>query len=401
MEKSAKQSFLSGMFLGSLVTAMIMLIGVAAITVYARQSRWNGVDPNTKIIEIYSLLNRFSIVPFDKDVMLENMYRGFLDGVDDPYTQYLDAEAIAAFRARISGTFVGIGITLSSEADDPYVTVSSTFRGAPAENAGVLPGDRILRVDGNDVAGRTREDVVGMITGPEGTPVTISFFREYENKRFDVEITRARIEVPKVFHEMMYTDSGAVGYIRIEGFDEVTSGQFYDALSELYADGMNGLVLDLRNNPGGSLCVVNEITDRLIPEGIITFTIDAQGRREYHYSGPDNLGLPLVLLVNGRSASASEILSGAVRDTEIGTIVGTRTFGKGVVQNVINLSDGTAVKLTVQTYHTPLGECIHGVGIEPHIVVEMSEDLSRRIGRLAPGEDVQLQVALEVIAGKF
>ncbi|MCL1877703.1 MAG: S41 family peptidase [Defluviitaleaceae bacterium] len=396
-----RKGFIQGLFMGSLVTAMIVLICVAAITVYARQARWSGIDPNTKIMEIYSLLNRLSIVPFDKDEMLESMYRGFLAGVDDPYTQYLDAAAVEAFQARISGTFVGVGIQIFSEADDPYVTVSNTFRDAPAERAGILPGDRILRVDGVDVAGRTREDVVGMITGPENTIVTLSIFREYENERFDVDITRARIEVPTVFHEMLHTDAGAVGYLRIEGFDEVTSGQFDEALAELYAEGMNGLILDLRNNPGGSLSVVNEITDRLIPEGIITFTIDSRGRREYFHSDPEHLGLPLVLLVNGRSASASEILSGAIRDTEMGTIVGEQTFGKGVVQNVIYLSDGTAVKLTVQTYHTPNGECIHGVGIEPHIIVEMSDDLSRRIGRLTPEEDIQLEAAIEIISQKF
>lgn len=396
-----KKSFVQGFGLGSLVTAMILLIAVAGITVYGRQARWSGIDPNTKIMEIYSLMNRLSIVPFDKDVMLESMYRGFLDGVDDPYTQYLDAAAIAAFHARMSGTFVGIGITISAEADDPYVTISSVFRGAPAENAGLLPGDRIIRVDGVDTAGRTREEVVGMITGPEDTSVELTIFREYENKRFDVEITRARVEVPSVFHEMLQTDAGAVGYIRIESFDEVATGQFHTALDELYEARMRGLIIDLRNNPGGSLCVVTDITDRLIPEGIITFTIDAQGRRDYHHAGPEYLGLPLVLLVNGRSASASEILSGAIRDTETGTIVGTQTFGKGVVQSVLYLSDGTAVKLTVQTYHTPNGECIHNVGIEPHVIVEMSDDLSRRIGRLEPGEDTQLEAALDVIAAKF
>lgn len=397
----SKKAFLKGLGLGALITAMVMLVAVAGINVYARQVRWRGIDPNTKIMEIYGLLNMFSIVPFDKDVMLENMYRGFLDGVDDPYTQYLDAAALASFHERAEGTFVGIGIMISVESDDPFLTIASTFRGAPADLAGLLPGDKITGVDGIDVAGRQREDVVGMITGVKDTAVVLTIFRPYDNETFDVEIIRARVEVPTVFHEMLYTEDGYIGYIRLEGFDRLTAGQFDNALDELYHDGMRGLIIDVRNNPGGMLCAVIDITDRLIPEGIITFTINAAGRRENFYSDAEYLGLPLVLLVNGRSASASEVLSGAIRDTETGTIVGEQTFGKGVVQSLLALSDGTAIKLTVQTYHTPNGECIHGIGIEPHIIVEMSDALGRRIGRLDLEEDVQLQKAIEVVGGKF
>jgi len=229
----------------------------------------------------------------------------------------------------------------------------------------------------------------------------LTIFRPYDNEQFDVEITRAQVEVPTVFHEMLYTESGLVGYIRIEGFDDVTAGQFDNALSELYAEGMNGLILDVRNNPGGLLRSVNEIANRILPEGVITYTVNASGKRENFYSDAEYLGLPLVLLVNERSASASEVLGGAIRDTQIGTIVGVQTFGKGVVQNLLPLSDGTAIKLTVQTYHTPNGECIHGIGIEPHVIVEMSEDLSRRIGRITLEEDVQLQAALEIIDEKI
>ncbi|MCL1864005.1 MAG: S41 family peptidase [Defluviitaleaceae bacterium] len=396
-----RKDFIRGIGAGALITALIMVVVAAGINVYARQVRWRGIDPNTKIMEMYGLLNMFSIVPFDKDIMLENMYRGFMEGVGDPYTQYFDAAALAAFHARTEGTFVGIGVHISVEEDDPFITITNTFRDAPAANAGVLPGDKIVAVDGIEVIGRQREDVVGMITGPAGTTVTLTVLRPYEHERLDFDIVRARVEVPTVFHEMMYTENGAVGYIRIEGFDRITSGQFETALSELYADGMEALIIDVRNNPGGLLCAVNDITDHLIPEGIILYTINAAGHRENFYSDDAYLGLPLVLLVNERSASASEVLSGAVRDTQMGTIVGAQTFGKGVVQNLLDLSDGTAIKLTVQKYFTPGGESIHGTGIAPHIEVEMSEALSRRIGTLEPEEDVQLQRALEVANGKM
>jgi len=396
-----KKSFLMGIGTGSLITVLAMLIIFMGVSAYARQIRWRGMDPNTKVTEIYELLNMFSIVPFDKDVMLENMYRGFLEGVGDPYTQYLCASSLEAFHARHEGAFVGIGVTVFVEPDDPFITIASTFAGSPAAEAGILPGDRITGVDGVEVAGRPREEVVGMISGPECTSVSISIFREHENKRFDVEIIRARVEVPTVFHEMMLTENGTVGYIRLEGFDRQTSSQFEAAVNELYTAGMNAIVLDVRNNPGGLLCSVIEITDLLLPEGIITFTVNAAGRRENFYSDPAHLGLPLVLLVNERSASASEVLSGAIRDTGMGTIVGTQTFGKGVVQNLLYLSDGTAIKLTVQTYHTPNGECIHGIGIAPHIIVEMPDALSRKIGNLDIEDDVQLQSALEIVSEKI
>lgn len=392
-----KKTFWAGLGVGCLISAMVLIVAVAVnpvVDLFGQQIRWRGIDPNTKIMEIYGLLNAFSIVPFDKHEMLENMYRGFLEGVGDPHTQYLDTEAVAVFHARTEGVFVGIGVIIFVEPDEPYVTIATTFRDAPASKAGLLPGDKIVGVDGVEVARRMREEIVGMITGYEGTVVTLSIFRPYENERFDVEITRARVEVPTVFHEVHYTHAGRIGYIRIEGFEGVTEGQFELALSELYDAGMDGLILDLRNNPGGLLSSVNTITDMLIPEGIITFTVNAAGRRENFYSDANYLGLPLVVLVNERSASASEVLSGAIRDTQMGTIVGTQTFGKGVVQSLLYLSDGTAIKLTVQTYHTPNGECIHGIGIEPHVIVEMSEALSRRIGGLTLEEDLQLQAAL-------
>jgi carboxyl-terminal processing protease len=168
-----RKSFIMGIGLGAFITAMIMLAAVAGINVYGRQVRWRGIDPNTKIMEIYDLLNTFSIVPFDKNEMLENMYRGLLEGVNDPYTQYFDSAALAAFRARTDGTFVGIGVNIGVEEDDPYVTIIHTFRDAPAAQAGILPGDKIVAVDGVNVAGFQREDIVGMVTGPEGDNINL------------------------------------------------------------------------------------------------------------------------------------------------------------------------------------------------------------------------------------
>jgi carboxyl-terminal processing protease len=397
-----RAAFIKGIILGAVAMLVMAVVVVAAINVHAREVRWRGLDPNTKVMEIYDLLNRHSIMPFDKDVMLESMYRGLLDGVGDPYTVYFCHRALEAFRTSTDGAFVGIGVAVNVDPADRLVTISTAYPGAPAALAGLLPGDKIIGVNGEDVQGRSLEEVVSLIRGEEGVPVTIGIFRPLENERFDVEIVRARVEIPTVFHEMIYTGDGQrLGYVRIEGFDRVTTGQFEAALSELYADGMDGLILDVRNNPGGLLHVVRPVANHLLPPGIITYTRDINGRGDVLRSTGDYLSLPMVLLVNGRSASASELLAGAIRDHEVGTIVGTNTFGKGIVQNLFYLSDNTAIKLTVAEFFTPNGENIHGTGIAPHIEIEMSEELSRMIGRIDMSEDVQLQEAIRVVSGKI
>ncbi|MCL2840117.1 MAG: S41 family peptidase [Defluviitaleaceae bacterium] len=389
--------FLTGIAIGIL----IMAAGIVGFREYESRVRWGGADPNSKIIEIFTLLERHSILPFDREEMLETMYRGLLIGVGDPYTQYFDTSALESFRERMDGAYVGIGVLVSLDPDTRAVTVGVAFSGSPASLAGILPGDQIVGVDGIDVSGRTLEEVVGLVRGPENSVTTLTIFRPYENTRFDVSINRQRVEIPTVFHNTIYHYGETIGYIRIEGFDRVTLEQFTTALSELYAAEIDGLIVDVRNNPGGSLDTVHHITNMLIPEGIVLYTEDAQGNRINHYSNATYLGLPLVVLVNERSASASEVLSGAVRDTQVGTLVGTTTFGKGIVQSLFPLSDGTAIKMTIAKYFTPAGESIHGTGITPHIIVEMEESLSRRIGNLMLEEDIQLQAALDVIIDKI
>jgi len=386
-----KKSFAIGLATG----IIIMVIAFFGHTVYQRQARWGGLlDPNRKVMEIYDLLNEVSMFPIDKDVMLNSMYRGFLDGVGDPYTQYFDREALAAFRERVEGEYVGIGVLVLEDMDTMTLTIAQSFRGSPAADVGLMPGDRIIGVDGADVVGRPMAEVMAMIRGPEGTSVKLTIYRPYEDERFDVTITRTRITIPSVFHEMMEDQTG---YIRIEGFDEATRGQFSSALAELLEQGMTGLILDLRNNPGGGLHVVTHIANYFIPEGVVAYTIDASGFRQDFNSDGEHLGLPLVVLINGRSASASELLSGAIQDTQVGVLIGEQTFGKGIVQHVRYLSDRSAIKVTVAKYFTPNGTSIHGIGVAPDILVEMDESLSRRVGQLELEEDIQLQRALQTV----
>ena len=393
-----KKGFLLGLGTG----IMIMIVAVFGYSLYSRHVRWGGgLSPNQKVNQIYSIVSRHAIMDFDRSQMIENMYRGFLAGMEDPYSQYLCLEALEVFRVRTEGTsFVGIGVRVTIDPADRTLTLINVFRNAPASDAGLLPGDKILTVDGVDVVGRSMPEILALITGPAGTSVNIEIFRPHEGQRFKVDVMRAQITVPTVFHEMLETEGRRTGYIRIEAFERPTYGQFSAAIAELLDYGMDSLIIDVRNNPGGLLDTVVSMTNMLVPEGIITYRENAQGEREIYSSTGDYLGLPLVVLVNERSASASEVMAGAVLDTGVGTLVGTQTFGKGTVQGIFGISDNTAVKLTIAKYFTPSGFSLHGIGLTPGFEVEMEESLSRRIGDLPIEEDVQLQVGLRVVLSK-
>ena len=395
--RSGKFAFIIGLAIGMMVMAIVS----GAHGIYARQRLGGAADPTTKVHEIYSILESYSMFEFDMDDMLNSMYRGLIGGIGDNNAQYLDARSFAAFNQRIGGTFVGIGVRIMLDPADNKVTVVTVFRGAPAEEAGILVGDKITHVDGASVVGSSIEEVVSLITGREGTRVNITVFRPLEDRELEKNIFRRRVEVPSVYHELHVIGQARVGYIQITTFDGMTYGQFVNALDALLIQGASGIVIDLRNNSGGLLSAVNRITNVLIPEGIVTFTINAAGERVNYYSNATYLGIPLVVLVNELSASASEILSGAVADTGVGTIMGTSTFGKGTVQQTFVLSDDSAIVITVRKYFTPNGTSIEGIGITPDIYVEMDAELSRRIGNLPVEEDVQLQAALETVLGKL
>jgi carboxyl-terminal processing protease len=385
-----KYSFLIGLAAGILAVCLALV----GYNEFDRRVRWEGqTPPDAKVQEIFGMLDRYSIIPFERDELMNSMYRGLLDGVDDPYTQYLDAVALEAFRMRTEGVFAGIGVLSQMDEENRVLTVREVFENSPAFAAGLLPGDRIVAVDGENMIGRQQEEITELIRGPVDTPVMLTIQRPDEGREFVVSIFRALVEVPTVSHEMIE----GMGLIRITSFDRVTYSQFTAALEDLTEQGMEGLIIDVRNNPGGLMSEVVKITNELVPEGVITYTEHADGRREYHRATGEALGLPLVVLVNERSASASEILGAAVQDTGAGVLVGTQTFGKGIVQNLMYLSDGNAIKMTIAKYFTPNGVSIHGVGVTPDIVVEMDEGLSRRIGTLPHEEDEQLQTALDTI----
>ena len=295
---------------------------------------------------------------------LENgIYQGLMDAVGDPYTSYFSAEDFNTFMEQTTGAYYGIGAYVAQDIERNYPKINSPIPGSPAEEAGLRPNDIIYEVDGVSTYGMDLDKVVSLIKGEEGTSVNINIYRDGEY--MDVKVERRQVKIPTVEQEMM---EDGMAYIRIIEFDDVTPGQFEEALQTSRNEGMKGLVLDLRGNPGGSVDAVVDVARMLLPEGLVVYTEDKYGKREeYRCDGSREFGLPLVVLVDGNSASASELLSGAIQDYKKGTLVGTTTFGKGIVQQLLTLRDGSAIKITVSSYYTPKGRNIHGTGIEPDV----------------------------------
>ncbi|RDY29544.1 S41 family peptidase, partial [Lachnotalea glycerini] len=269
---------------------------------------------------------------------------------------------------------------------------------SPGLEAGILPGDILYKVDGTEVTGMEISNVVAMIKGEEGTTVNLTLVREGVSENIELTVERKQIEIPTISYEVLDNN---IGYIYISEFDTITESQFTSALDDLNKQGIDGLVVDLRDNPGGNLDVVNSILDQILPEGMIVYTEDKYGEREEYKSDEENqFNKPLAVLINGNSASASEIFAGAIKDYGIGTLVGTKTFGKGIVQRLIELGDGTAMKLTISKYYTPKGYNIHKIGIEPDVEIELDESLKTQ-AVITHDEDNQLQKALEIIREKL
>lgn len=296
------------------------------------------------------------------------MYRGIMEALGDPYSEYYSAEELTALMEQTQGVYYGIGAYISLDTETSLPKISGVIAGAPAESVNLRANDLIYEVDGESTYGLTLTEVVAMIKGPEATDVILTIIREGESDYLDVTVERKKVETPTVSLEMM---EDGMAYIQVTEFDEVTIDQFADALATARGSGMKGMILDLRANPGGSLKAVVEMARMLLPEGIVVYTEDKNGKRqEYVCDGKKEFDLPMVVLVDMNSASASEIMAGAIKDYGIGTLVGTTTFGKGIVQQIIPFKDGSAVKVTISAYYTPNGNNIHGIGIKPDIEVE-------------------------------
>ena len=346
-----------------------------------------------KIETLQAIIEKNYLNDYTEEDLKDGLYKGMMEGLNDPYSVYYTKEEYDELTEDSEGVFEGIGAYLSQNPDTMVVTVTRPIPDSPAEKAGILAGDILVEVDGENVEGDDLNVTVTKIRGKAGTKVNIGVKREGRDGVIRFDITRASVESMTVDSEML---DDSIGYIQIMEFDDVTYSQFMKAYKALQREEMTGLIIDLRDNPGGSVQTCVEIADELLPEGLIVYTEEKDGKREeYKSDGSSFYDGPLVLLVNGNSASAAEILTGAVKDYELGTVLGTTTYGKGIVQQILPLGDGTGVKVTIANYFSPKGNNIHGVGIVPDEELELDVD-----AYLDDGVDNQLDRAVEIIKEK-
>ncbi len=330
----------------------------------------------------------------DKEEEAVGMYKGLMDSLGDPYSVYYTEEELNDLMTDTAGIYYGIGAYVSLDEDMNLPRISGVMPGTPAERAELMTDDIIYEVDKESTQGLKLDEVVSLIKGPEGTTVHLTLLRGSKMEEIEVDVERSAVEVPTVNTKLLGENEN-IGYLQITEFDDITPDQFTEGMAELRESNIEGLIIDLRSNPGGSLQAVCDIARQILPKGIIVYTVDRNGEREdYTCDGTHEIDIPVVVLVNQYSASASEILSGAIKDYKLGKLVGMTTFGKGIVQRVFDLKDGTAVKLTVSNYYTPNGNNIHGIGIEPDVEVEYDADAYAK-----DKTDNQLDKAVEVMNG--
>lgn len=357
----------------AIIGSIVLVVVTAMLTSTLQIAIGNKVVIPKDLYESYKKYNKLigleQIVEGDfykevsEDDLVQGSIKGMFSGLGDIYSQYYTKEEFESLKEQTSGSFVGIGVYISPTSDDDYITIVAPIEGSPAEKGGIKSGDKIIKVDDQNVYANDSDKAISMIKGKAGTEVKLTLKRGEEE--LNLKIKREEIISKSV--DSKFLEDG-IGYIKITSFNENTYKEFTEALSNLKKENMKGLVLDLRNNPGGLLDICSEIADDLIGEGTIVYTKDNKGDKEYIKSDSNKLGLPIAVLVNEGSASASEILTAAIVDNNEGIAIGTTTFGKGLVQSVRELKDGTGYKLTTAQYFTPNDNYIHGKGIEPKII---------------------------------
>lgn len=345
-----------------------------------------------KLFELRRYIEENYYIPVDGEDLRVGMYKGLFEGIGDPYSAYLTKEEYDELMISTSGEYKGIGVTVAPGTDG-FILVIAPIEDTPAERAGIKSGDKIVKINGKEYTADQMDDAVANMRGEPGTKVTISVLRQGEEGLLDFEIIRANVQLKTVKSEILNED---IGYIRLTSFESKTYEDFTNHLRDLQLKNVKGLVIDLRDNPGGLVDQSVKIADKLLGKGVIVYTEDRKGNREYHRSDSSKIDIPYVLLVNGGTASASEILAAGVKDNKSGTIIGTKSFGKGIIQRVVPLENGDGVELTIAQYFSPEGHVIHNIGIEPDILVEI--DNSKLEGGILTREnDPQLRKAIETL----
>lgn len=407
-----RSGVIQGLLIGSFTMLAICAVVIAAAvkkgyirpdtdgSIYIQSETYDGntgigTEAEQKLNLIDQTLKDFYFDDIDDGKVLDNIYKAYVNAYGDKYTVYYTADEYAKIQESSNGAYYGIGVVVRKN-DDGTILVVEPYDGAPGKEAGMRKNDVIVTVNGESVADQDLNSVVAKIKGDEGTTVNIGIRRDGSDDITELTVTRRKVEIKTVAYEML---DDSVGLITISEFDKVTAQQFKEAYAQLETLGMKGLVIDIRSNPGGLLNVVVDMLDEILPDGLIVYTEDKYGnRQEYNGSNPDVIDVPLAVLVNGESASASEIFAGAVQDYGAGTIIGTQTFGKGIVQTIRRMSDGSAIKYTMAKYFTPKGQDIHGHGVTPDIVEELSDEFNN-LTEYDASKDNQLQKAIEVIKG--
>lgn len=390
MEKNKVKGFVTG------VLCTVLVGGGIFGGCYVLSNKDHAVNQESvqKAKAIESLIDKYYLDKIDNDELESYLYKGLMAGLGDPYSTYYTAEEYKELTEDTEGVYRGIGVTMQKDVSTGAVTVVKCFEGAPGAEAGLQPQDQLVKVNGEDITDKELSEVVKMIKTSESDTVTLTILREGESDYREVEVTLDTVEAPMVEHEML---DNKIGYITINQFAETTASQYETALEDLNNQGMERLIVDVRDNPGGLLTSVCDVLDSMLPEELLVYTEDKNGKKsEYNATGTDQFDKPMVILVNGNSASAAEIFSGALQDYKVAKLVGTTTFGKGIVQQIFNLSDGSAVKMTISKYYTPSGRCIHGTGLEPDIEVDLPDELKNQVS-IDKSEDTQLQKAIETV----
>ena len=384
-----------------LLTAVCVSAGATTLPMFKQQGditisreEYNRLKQYEKLDMLMQLVELYYYEDVNTDEMLENAAVGLIAGIGDVYSMYYTKEEMEAFNEETEGEYAGIGCQLLADPTDQLITVTRVFKGSPAEEAGMRSGDKIVYVDDVYYTAYEMDAAVDVMRGTPGESVKVTVLRGLETVDFD--ITRKVVNINYVEYEIL---DGGIGYVMVYDFLGDAVEGFKAALAAFQDANVKGIILDLRNNGGGLLDASVEMADMILPEGTVVSICDKYDNEETFTVDNEYYDVPMVVLVNGYSASASEILSGAIRDTGEGTLVGTKTFGKGVVQSVIDFPDGSGLKVTTARYFTPSGECIHGVGIEPDVEIELDEDVVTRYGinNLPHEQDAQLQKAIELI----
>lgn len=401
---------IAGVFLGSVLTiacSLAFIIHSKSTTPSTSKRVMNTVngvdlgddadllkgDSSSKLELVTYIIKHYYYNDVDDETLIDGLYSGLIDSLDDPYSTYYTAEEYESAKQTYAGEYAGIGALLQKNMETGEVTITKVYENTPAEKVGLKEGDSILSADGNLAKDEDLETFVSHIRGGKGTDVELVLDRDGEE--ITVKCERDDVATPTVEHQMLNDN---IGYIAVSQFTEHTYKDFVKAYEDLEKQGMTSIIYDMRNNGGGLLESVVDILDYILPEGTVVYTMDKDGNREDKVSkASSHKDIPIVVLVNGNTASAAEIFTGAIRDFKYGTIIGTTTFGKGVVQSTIPLTDGSAIKLTTHQYYTPSGECIQGTGIDPDMELEF-EFLGGDDDKYSVDLDNQIQKAIEVLS---